>query len=261
MAQFKKYSAEEIALNSAHLEAFFDRERVRMEKNSFDPPRVATTTLWELKEWSTGSASHMLWIDGPCTDVDRVYNRMSLLGATFINLASESHVPIISYFCDLPREHQLRPDSDESKTRQGLVALVSALLRQMVEHLLSVVETEIDLTEARFRLMNGTSTPKHWDDAMAMFRDLATLMPEKVFCVIDGLHWFDGYDDDTAEPCLAELIQVLRDCKFKVLWTTTGRSAALLTHIPLSEALQLDSYKTATDFLWGDDFFGAGQKD
>ncbi|KAH6995839.1 hypothetical protein BKA56DRAFT_472670, partial [Ilyonectria sp. MPI-CAGE-AT-0026] len=261
MAQMKKYSAEEVALNSAHLEAFFDRERVRMERCRFNAACVAIPTLSRLERWSTGSASHMLWIEGLPNGADRVYNCMSLLSASIISCASHSGVPVISYFCELPREHQLRPDSDESKTRQGLMALVSALLRQMVEHLPPVVETEIDLTEARFRLLDGTSKPKPWDDAMAMFRELATLMPEKVFCVIDGLNRFDGYYDKSTEPCLAELIQVLRDCNFKVLWTTSGRSGALTEHISFSEALHLQNYKASNESVWRPRFFVADLKD
>lgn len=220
-----------------------------MQCDYFNPVRVPRETLSRLTEWSADSASRMLWIDGQPTEAEGIDNPLSMLGATFIDLASQSRVPVMSYFCELLRRHQLRPDSDESSTMQGVMALVSALLRQMVEHLLPIFETGIDLSEARFRLMDGTS--ESWVDAMAMFRELAKLMPEKVFCVIDGLHWFD---DTSVESYLADLIQVLRDCKFKVLWTTTGRSAALLDHISMSETSQMQNSRSGTEGLYGDLF-------
>ncbi|KAH7134107.1 hypothetical protein EDB81DRAFT_726007 [Dactylonectria macrodidyma] len=250
MPQIKVYSAEDVAQNSANLEAYFDRQRVRIECDHFNPVRVPRDTLSRLTEWSADAASQMLWIEGPPTEADGIDNPLSMLGATFIDLASQSRVPVMSYFCELLRRDQLRTDSDESATMQGVVALVSSLLRQMVELLLPIFETEIDLSAARFRLIDGTS--ESWADAMSMFRELAKLMPEKVFCVVDGLHWFD---DGSVEPYLEELVQALRECKcIKVLWTTTGRSASLSDHISISETTQMRSLRSGTDGLYRDLF-------
>lgn len=87
---------------------------------------------------------------------------------------------------------------------------------------------------------------------MSIFRELAKLMPEKVFCVVDGLHWFD---DGSVELYLEELIWVLRECKcIKVLWTTTGRSASLSDHISISEITHMRNLRPGTDGLYRDLF-------
>ncbi|KPM34994.1 hypothetical protein AK830_g11574 [Neonectria ditissima] len=208
--QTTEYLSDDVARNSMHLEAFFDRDRVRIPYDRLTPVRVPRQTLSRLTEWSADVTSKMLFIEGPPTAADGIYNPLSRLAATFIDLASQSGFPVMSYFCELPRRHQLRPDSDEPAVMQGVISLFSALLRQMVELVLPIFETQIDLSEARFRMLNGTT--REWDEAMALFRDLAKLMPQNMFCVIDGLHWFD---DKSVEKYLAGLVQVLRESKFK----------------------------------------------
>ncbi|KAK7413762.1 hypothetical protein QQX98_007329 [Neonectria punicea] len=244
-----EYAADDVARNSMHLEAFFDRDRVRIPCDRFAPARIPRETLSRLIEWSADLASQMLWIEGPPSEADGIENPLSIFAASFVDLASQSGFPVMSYFCELPRHHQLRPDSDESPVMQGVISLVSALLRQMIELVLPIFETETDLSEARFRLFAGTAGS--WDEAMALFRDLGKLMPPRLFCVIDGLHWFD---DRTVEKYLADLVQVLRNCEFKTLWTTTGRSASLRDEVSLSETLQMANFNSGTEALYRDMF-------
>ena len=106
----------------------------------------------------------------------------------------------------------------------------------MVELLLVRFEAEVDLSEERFRLLDGTV--ESWGESMAMIKELIPLIPDQVFCVIDGLHWID---DRSTKRCLKELIHALGGIKFKTLFVTTGRSPCLREEIPVSETLSISS--------------------
>lgn len=58
-----------------------------------------------------------------------------------------------------------------------------------------------------------------------VFRDLLSLTPGTVYCVIDGSHWLD---DKATDLPLAQLMECLRSGRLKVLFTTSGRSGCLL---------------------------------
>jgi hypothetical protein len=110
----------------------------------------------------------------------------------------------------------------------------------MVELLLPVFETDVDLSRQRFSRLDG-STPS-WPEALGLFTELVALMPDKVFCVVDGAHWLD---ERSTEILLADLVQTLRESGFKVLVTTSGRSPSLRQAVADEEALALELFDFA----------------
>ncbi|KEZ43260.1 hypothetical protein SAPIO_CDS4959 [Scedosporium apiospermum] len=112
-----KWSAEEVALNSRHLDHFFYRDRVRLLCDSRAPIQVPTA-----------------WI---------------------IDATAQSSRPTISYFCELRRYEVIRPGN--TAPSQVLISLVLALLRQMVGLLPHSFTTETDLSKIRFRTLQGTT--------------------------------------------------------------------------------------------------------
>ena len=229
-----EWLSEEIASNSAHLEDFFHRDRVRLPCDPFGPVVATPEALRRLVEWTKDDSSSRLWIDGPTIEAEDLDNPISMLAAKFLDLASQSNVPTISYFCELRRGESRR--SGVSRELQSMIALVSAIVRQMIELLLPQFKAEMDISEARFGLIDGT--PESWGEAMSMLKDLTKLIPNKVLCVIDGLHWID---DRSAETKMRELVEMLNGAKFKSLFTTTGRTSSLAKEMPSSETLSLDN--------------------
>ena len=229
-----EWLSEEVASNSAHLEDFFHRDRVRLPCDPFEPIVATPEVLQRLVEWTKDDSSGRLWIDGPTIEAEDVDNPLSILAAKFLDLASQSNVPTISYFCELRRGE--RPRSGVSRELQSVIALISAIIRQMIELLLPRFEVEIDLSEARFSLLDGR--PESWGEAIAMVKDLTTLIPDKVLCIIDGLHWID---DRSTETKMRDLVQMLKGPHFKTLFTTTGRTSCLAKELPASETLSLDN--------------------
>lgn len=228
-----QWTAEDISLNSAHLEDHFDRNRVRLPHDPFNHSVFPARVLQRLADWTAGVAPAILWIDGPALDADDLENAVTLLAATVIDMAAESHVPVVSYFCELSRGEQVR--EGESPQTQATLALLYGLLRQFIELLMPVIETEIDLSPRRFSHLDRSA--RSWSEALNIFTQLVPLMPDKTFCIIDGMHWLE---DRSSEGLLADLIQALRESGFRILFTTSGRSPSLGQSTTDEEALPLE---------------------
>lgn len=228
-------TAHDVLVNSRSLEDFFSRTRVRVPCDSSSPVIIDSETLFHLSQWSEeGISSPVLWLDGPPSETEDFNNPLTMIAAKFVDLASQSNIPIISYFCQLSREN-LTAHGHTMET-QALIALLYALERQMVELLLSSLETTVDLSESRFRQLDGSL--ETWDDAMSIFKDLTELIPEGVLCAIDGLHWMG---DRSTDKYLMDLVQKLRTGRMKVIFVTTGRSACLREQLSRAETVRVES--------------------
>ncbi|KAI0487790.1 hypothetical protein F4859DRAFT_525824 [Xylaria cf. heliscus] len=229
------WTSEDILLNSKNLEDFFHRDRVRLEDDRFGPTAMSADAIRRLSEWMKSLKSLFLWIEGPGMSGDDIDSPITILANRVIQLAEEARIPTISYCCELRRGEPLRAGND-SREAQASVSLIYALIRQMIELLLPTFRAEVDLSEVRFHVLDGCILS--WSESVRVFRDLLPLMPDKILCVIDGLHWIDS---GTTDRCLEELIQALRGTKLKVLFTTTGRSACLREQLYIDEIHQVET--------------------
>lgn len=112
----------------------------------------------------------------------------------------------------------------------------------MVEHLLPAFDTDIDLSSKRWKSIDGTEDS--WDMALALFKDLVRLMPAKMVCVVDGLHWID---DRRTEPYLKQLVEALKSTKFNVLLTSSGRVASLRQCVADEDTLVVENFHLKSD--------------
>jgi len=235
----RQWNAEDVSLNSAHLEDHFDRSRVRLPHDPFNNSAFPARALQSLADWTAGIAPAIFWIDGPPLAADDLDNAVTLLAATVVDMAAEFRVPVVSYFCELRRGERMR--EDESPQTRAMLALLYGLLHQLVELLMPVFETDIDLSPRRFSCLDGLVAS--WPEALSVFAELVPLMPDKVFCIIDGVHWLD---DRSSEGLLTDLIRTLRESGFRVLLTTSGRSPSLRESTAEEEALTLETHDFET---------------
>ncbi len=199
---------------------------------------VSREALARLSEWTESATSWVLWLEGSHTMTDDFENPITAIAARYIDLADRSGVQIISYFCELRPNEPTRPSNTTGETA-ALFSLVYALLRQMIELLPPRFDTHLDLSESRFRRLNLEFDS--WPDMLSATRDMLELMPEPVFCVINGFHWLD---DRSTDDSLEEFLQVLRTEKLKVLFTTTGRSACLQDGLSSAETVPVEILHT-----------------
>jgi hypothetical protein len=231
-----EYLAEDVALSSAPLEDYFHRDRVRIIED-IGPATAPPEVIRRLVDWTIGATSKLLWIDGPSIIADDKDNPVTMLAATFVEFVAQSKLPVMSYFCQLRRKEALR--TGNTAESQGLVALVTALIRQTIELLPPAFDADVELSTKRMAHIDGSISS--WPEALSLLRDLMTLLPQadKVFCVIDGINWLD---DDGTEAQIKQLVEALQGSRFRVLLTTVGRVASLLDAIPEHETITVDSF-------------------
>ncbi|KAI1634956.1 hypothetical protein F4809DRAFT_615825 [Biscogniauxia mediterranea] len=167
-----------------------------------------------------------------------------MLANQVVDLAEQSRIPVMSYCCELRRGERLR-SGNETREAQACVSLVCGLLRQMTDLLLPKFETRVDLSPSRLRLVDGSIMC--WSEMLRLFRDLLSLMPDVLLCVIDGFQWID---DRSTSRYLEEFVEAMRASMLKVLLTTTGRYACLRKHIRPTETMVIETLDLRDD-LWG----------
>lgn len=156
---------------------------------------------------------------------------MTVIAGKIIKLTEAAGLPVLSYFCRTVWQDQ----NDETVEHVAAVALLYALIRQLVELQLPRFDTMVDLSEERFGLLDGSLDT--WNMGLALLKDLITLLPRTTFCIIDGLHWLD---DQGTETALEQLVECLRDEKLRVLFTTTGRAGCLMGCLDPDEIVALE---------------------
>jgi hypothetical protein len=239
----QSYYKDDIFYASRDLEDYFNRSRIRPPSQTSGPVYLENKISSHLKEWTVASESALLSIAGSSNARLRSSQTTSL-AAMYVEYAAKSELPVISYFCELSRNESLR----EGNTReaQALVALVSSLIRQLVELISPQFESEYDFIE-RFKQLDGTL--KTWKIFSDILKDLLSLTPKVLFCVIDGFQWLD---DNSTQTALKDLVKILRGSSvlhpnsLKTLVTTQGKSRCLLGELTRSELLYADHERAGT---------------
>jgi hypothetical protein len=161
---------------------------------------------------------------------------VSLIAASYAFFAREADLPTLSHFCKLSSKEV----PGQTPHQQGLIALTYSLIRQMIDNLPTVVDSDslLDLTAERFRPIDGTLGS--WTAALSLVDTLLHFAPPLLVLIIDGI---DIIHDETTDDALRELIRVLLTHTrhqppsgdspgptflFKVLFTVAGRPSALV---------------------------------
>lgn len=236
---------DQLLLDSANLEDFFHRDRVHLDPYLFGDTPTRPEAISALAEWTNGMTTRrILCISSNDSPGDEYNSPESFLAAKFVEFASSSKVPVISYFCELRRGEDLHEDNTPEV--QGVISLAYSLLRQMIELVPMEFESSSDFSRETFEELDGTLLT--WAAFKSLFRDVQSILPGKLYCVVDGVQWFD---DSSTLMCMEELVDLLRHDSLKVLFTTSGMSRQLLGSLQRDEILLLEG-RSANDSssLW-----------
>lgn len=204
---------------------------MRLPVTGLGPVNVGIETVVALTRWVQGHTSQILWLDGAATEAEDLENPMAVIAGEITALTEASGLPVVSYFCRTVWQDQ----NIMTMENIAAVALLYALIRQLVELQLPRFHTSVDLSEERFKLLDGSLDT--WNTGLAMLRDLIALLPRTIFCIVDGLHWLD---DQGTEAALEQLIECLRAENLRVLFTTTGRSGSLMGSLEADKIVPLE---------------------
>jgi hypothetical protein len=228
-------------LSSNHLLDFFSEASL---ENPYSPPygvlSLDTRAASRLEEWTTDPKVNLIAIAGR-RPLGLEPPPMKVLASMCIDFAIAAKLPVISYFCPLLQTDELREGN--TKEVQALISLTYALLRQLIEQLPVQFSSELDLSRRRFAGLQGNLDS--WGIAMALLRDLVEIVPRPLFCIIHG---FQILDDWSTEALLEEFVRVFKGSKssdggaeeLKILFTTTGRSKALIKCLEPRELILAD---------------------
>lgn len=232
-----------LLLNSACLEDYFHRDRIQLSPLDLPSITIDPHIVAPVSAWTQSVGTQILTIAGPVFEGYELENPMTMFAAKFIAFATASKVPTISYFCELRRHEELI--GDNTKEMQGLLQMVYALMRQMIELVLPEVNTTANLRLERFTQLDATV--ETWDEALAIFSDVQSLLPGTVFCVVDGVQWLDSR---RVNKYVAQFIEVLRCGKLKLLFTSAGQVRCFSQALRRSELLVLEDTARQSRGMW-----------
>ncbi|CAG8955567.1 hypothetical protein HYFRA_00009521 [Hymenoscyphus fraxineus] len=231
------WPADKILADSLVLEKFFPRDRIRLKSVAPKYVMVNRQTLLRLLEWTGGKAKYrVLWINSPHNPARDSENPMTRLSSKLLKISENvvPKLPILSFFCQPSKRRQNL--SDETSEMEGLIAMLYALIRQIIEIQPPGIRAVVDLPDNRLRDLDGTE--KTWKASLCLLEDLISGL-EKAFLIVDGFHWVEH---SSTRKCLGELLDVLLREKLHSLFVTTGHSPSLMNKISQQDTLSDRGY-------------------
>ena len=227
-----------------NLQKFVDKGRFRLFSHSA-ASNMPVEIAMRLQKWATGDNSAIISLSGTNAYAEiRTPDSLSSVAANLIAFADLAKLPVVSYFCTLGTPGDL--SSPRTRETQALIALVYALLWQLVELIPVETKVNVDLSADRFCLLDGTTDT--FAEALNLLRDAFQCAPYLLYCVIDGLHWLD---DRSTRALLDRFVSLLLDItrsgdaqehQIKIVLTTAGPSRALLrSRLPRIDQIMLES--------------------
>lgn len=161
---------------------------------------ISATVFAPLQEWMSAEAGGWLWLQGPPSS--GTISNVSIAAAYAVTLAEQLNIPTVAYrfraddfgLAENGQSHTV----GRSVAMDRFVVMIYSFIRQLVWLLPEKVETDIDLSVARFqRLDGGTASVL---DAFNLVEALICFMPKTLIIVIDGMQYIDN-DEDEAVNC------------------------------------------------------------
>ena len=180
-----------------------------------------------MRDWRLGNSSDFLCISGPWQTA--APSPAYQLAAAICSFAIQAKIPIIHFSCTPSVEDNGKSEEKESEV---LVHLVYSLITQLIE----ILPEEFQFNE-KIPIAHLDGTIKTFASALHTLKILLDASPSPLLCIIDNLQHLE--DPATENEHLIRLLSVLRahreSCtttsparSFKVLFTTSGRSTALV---------------------------------
>ena len=133
--------------------------------------------------WIKAFTDRRLWIQGP-HDVSNP-SQNTLTAACLVALSNKNDIPCISHFCNLCLGES--PESAVSTLRQELMDMLKSLIVQMVLIMPGIVDTQLDLSPARFKTLELEAFSV--DDALQLLSDLRSVGPPYLHCTALLVAW------------------------------------------------------------------------
>ncbi|KAJ6072353.1 hypothetical protein N7467_010438 [Penicillium canescens] len=248
----RRLARREIQSSSKYLQDFFDSDDQIYDYEPEVKVIAEGSIVASLQQWATSSGSQALAVGG--TQPTASLAPVALISACYASFARQARLPVVSHFCALPSQEAKGLNIQE----QGLIALTYSIIRQLIDWLPPIVESDavLDLSAERIRQLDGTLTS--WKAAISLVDTLLQSAPPILVFIIDGL---DAIHTPSTDGAIRELVRLLLThtrrqpqgglngqgptLLLKVLFTVTGRPSALLETMSEHTLILTESNKTS----------------
>lgn len=210
-----------VEYSDAALESFFDVDLV-----------VA------VEEWVNTGSSRLKYMESSAISTDTP--DITLVARRVVLAADALKLPTIAFFCELPAEDG--EDEERGALQSGgpdeeapLLGLVYSLTYQILSLLPPQDQQDKIQSEDRVRTLDGS--PSCWGDALTLFKDVLSLAPPWLMCVVDAISSFE----EGQEQEMRDLVAAFREAAeapgkmLKVLFTCSQTSFCLLEELNADE--------------------------
>jgi hypothetical protein len=223
------------------LDKFFDYDRILVNTSETET-FVEMEAIQHLQSWTTIKKSGFLGVQGPILWINE--SPTQLIASYYVQAARKQALPCISYFCSLPNKD---PPKGRLRETIGLVALLYALVKQMISYLPLRLDHQVTMSQtARLKSLDGTL--RTWQDGLSLFHDLLQCAePSFMLCTIHGL---ESLEHPVTQDALLSFMKVLRNHTedlngpesriFKALFTTSGISQTVRAALQEDELLDIN---------------------
>lgn len=167
--------------------------------------RVSKDVAERLNDWLASAISTRLWVEGPYAAARPSQN--TLTAAALVSVTRENKVPCLHYFASIEGHPA---NMTPATAKRLLLDMVRVFVVQLV--LLGVEEhggeAEVKgMTAADFEaVMNRES---HFDDYLSTLQKLRVLVPERMYCFIEGFQALEEREDSEHSKNLSAVLRVL----------------------------------------------------
>lgn len=205
-----------LLLSSSDLEDYFDRAKLVIPGDSESNAMLADPDVADqIRSWVVATDSQILYTCG--TDPFGESPQSSGAAGQYTTAIRQAGLPMCSYSCSLTSED---PPKGRTRETMELVALVYSLIRQSIELLPSVVESDSAvIQDFRWDRMDGTlrTFPLALEVLEALLRSTRHAI---IFIVIDAIDLLDDPSHRSTDRWLSSVLQLFTELLTSVKSTT-----------------------------------------
>ena len=230
---------------AAQLQKHHDGKHIELLiRRSYDL-KVNSEVFQLIQQWLQQPLSKTLWICGP-SQVPKP-SRNTIISASIIEKARKAKAPIIAYF------YVRSNKANTEDPKMILVEMAYSLISQLLNTMQHIFVDDSGLVAIRLSKMDGSLSSLL--EALVLLKDLLSMGPELLFCIVDGLENFGHLVRD--DPSLRRLLDILQPSskkqstssnKMKTLFTTDGFTDALI-HLPVEERLDVSNFSAMPEYM------------
>jgi len=220
------------------LDAYFDYDQILVSSSEYNA-FAEIEVVQQLQSWTLQACSSIMALCGPVSL--SAFSSSQLITSNYVRAARSAGIPCISYICSLTNEE---PPQGRLRETVGLVALVYALIKQIIRHIpLECTRTSPVDFEGLFSQLEGTLLT--WSVAMLLLQRLLEIIEPPLLVIT--IHGIEILEHEATEKYLTEIIEIFKSFAnmntsnkntsgvVKILLTTSGISHVLSLHLSEEE--------------------------